>query len=103
MPTDAFVDADLGDRLNYSATLADGTNLPAWLQLDAATGTFSGTPGNDNVGAVDVQVTASFGVASFPGDGRSRKELLRMADEAMYLVKKNERNSIAVAGQGMLI
>ncbi|MDP2170096.1 MAG: putative Ig domain-containing protein [Rhodocyclaceae bacterium] len=59
LPTDAFIDADLGDRLSYSATLADGTNLPAWLQLDAATGTFSGTPGNDNVGAVDIRVTAT--------------------------------------------
>lgn len=59
MPTDVFVDADLGDRLSYSATLADGAALPAWLQLDAATGTFSGTPGNDNVGALEIRVTAS--------------------------------------------
>ncbi|MFZ5659601.1 MAG: putative Ig domain-containing protein [Pseudomonadota bacterium] len=59
VPTDAFVDADLGDRLSYSATLADGSALPAWLQLDAATGTFSGTPGNDNVGAVEIRVTAT--------------------------------------------
>jgi VCBS repeat-containing protein len=44
LPTDAFVDADLGDRLSYTATLADGSALPAWLQLDAVTGTFSGTP-----------------------------------------------------------
>ena len=50
---------------------------------------------------LDVQVTASFGVASFPGDGRSRKELLRMADEAMYLVKNTTRNNIAVAGEGI--
>jgi VCBS repeat-containing protein len=59
LPTDAFVDADLGDRLSYSATLADGSALPAWLQFNVATGTFSGTPGNDNVGALEIQVTAS--------------------------------------------
>ncbi|CAD5377721.1 conserved hypothetical protein [Pseudomonas sp. OF001] len=59
LPTDAFVDADLGDRLSYSAMLADGSVLPAWLQLDAVTGTFSGTPGNDNVGAVEIRVTAT--------------------------------------------
>ena len=59
MPTDAFADADVGDRLSYSATLADGSALPAWLQLDAATGTFSGTPGNDHVGALEIRVTAS--------------------------------------------
>jgi VCBS repeat-containing protein len=59
LPADAFVDADLGDRLSYSATLADGSALPAWLQLDAATGTISGTPGNDDVGAVEIRVTAT--------------------------------------------
>lgn len=59
VPTDAFADADVGDRLSYTATLADGSALPAWLQLDAATGTFSGTPGNDAVGALEIRVTAS--------------------------------------------
>lgn len=59
VPTDAFADADVGDRLSYSATLADGSALPSWLQLDAATGTFSGTPGNDHVGALEIRVTAS--------------------------------------------
>jgi diguanylate cyclase (GGDEF)-like protein len=50
---------------------------------------------------LNIKVTASFGVASFPGDGRTRKELLRMADEAMYLVKNTTRNNIAVAGEGI--
>lgn len=50
---------------------------------------------------INVQVTASFGVASFPVDGRTRKELLRQADEAMYLVKNTTRNNIALAGQGI--
>ncbi|MBK8134207.1 MAG: putative Ig domain-containing protein [Gammaproteobacteria bacterium] len=59
VPTDAFADADPGDRLSYSATLVEGSALPSWLQLDAATGTFSGTPGNDNVGAVEIRVTAT--------------------------------------------
>jgi diguanylate cyclase (GGDEF)-like protein len=50
---------------------------------------------------LNIKVTASFGVASFPADGRTRRELLRMADEAMYLVKNTTRNSIAVAGEGI--
>lgn len=50
---------------------------------------------------LNVRVTASFGVASFPIDGRTRKELLRRADEAMYLVKNTTRNNIALAGQGI--
>jgi diguanylate cyclase (GGDEF)-like protein len=51
--------------------------------------------------ALNIMVTASFGVASFPADGRTRRELLRMADEAMYLVKNTTRNSIALAGEGI--
>jgi diguanylate cyclase (GGDEF)-like protein len=51
--------------------------------------------------ALNIKVTASFGVASFPGDGRTRKELLRMADEAMYVVKNSTRNNIALAGEGI--
>ncbi len=50
---------------------------------------------------LNIKVTGSFGVASFPADGRTRKEILRMADEAMYLVKNTTRNSIALAGEGI--
>jgi diguanylate cyclase (GGDEF)-like protein len=50
---------------------------------------------------MNIKVTASFGVASFPVDGRTRKELLRQADEAMYLVKNTTRDNIALAGQGI--
>ncbi len=50
---------------------------------------------------LNIKVTASFGLAGFPMDGRTRKELLRMADEAMYLVKNTTRNNIALAGEGI--
>jgi diguanylate cyclase (GGDEF)-like protein len=50
---------------------------------------------------MNVKVTASFGIASFPVDGRTRKELLLKADEAMYLVKNTTRDNIALAGQGV--
>ncbi|MRR58516.1 MAG: tandem-95 repeat protein [Deltaproteobacteria bacterium] len=59
IPADSFVDIDAGDQLSYSATLANGDPLPAWLTFDAATQTFSGTPGNDNVGALSIRVTAT--------------------------------------------
>lgn len=52
---------------------------------------------------MNIKVTASFGVASFPVDGRTRKELLLKADEAMYLVKNTTRDNIALAGQGIRI
>jgi diguanylate cyclase (GGDEF)-like protein len=51
--------------------------------------------------ALNIKVTASYGVASFPADGRTRKEILRMADEAMYMVKNTTRNNIALAGEGV--
>jgi VCBS repeat-containing protein len=59
LPEEAFVDADVGDRLTYTATLANGDALPAWLHLDGQTGAVSGTPGNDNVGELQVVVKAT--------------------------------------------
>lgn len=54
----AFADVDAGDVLTYSATLADGSPLPSWLTFDAVTRTFSGTPGEGDVGVWTVKVTA---------------------------------------------
>jgi Ca2+-binding RTX toxin-like protein len=58
LPADAFSDPD-GDLLAYTAALADGSALPTWLRFDGATRTFSGTPGNADVGALDLRVTAT--------------------------------------------
>ena len=59
VPQDAFRDVDAGDALTLSATQADGSALPTWLQFDAATRTFSGTPANGDVGSVSVRLTAT--------------------------------------------
>ncbi|MDH4583202.1 tandem-95 repeat protein, partial [Pseudomonas sp. BN415] len=59
VPAGTFSDPDLGDSLSYSASLADGSPLPGWLSFDAATRTFSGTPGNAEVGSLSVRVTAT--------------------------------------------
>ena len=53
---DAFTDPDADDTLTYSATLADGSPLPAWLGFDTVTRTFSGIPSGP--GTVSVRVTA---------------------------------------------
>ena len=55
---DAFSDPD-GDTLTFSATLASGAALPAWLSFNADTRTFSGTPPANFNGAIDLTVTAS--------------------------------------------
>lgn len=55
----SFTDPDFGDTLTYGATLSDGSPLPAWLTIDPATGTLSGTPENADVGALSVRLTAT--------------------------------------------
>ena len=56
---DTFHTANKDDKLTYSARLADGKPLPQWLNFDAITCTFSGSPGNDDVGVLDIEVSAS--------------------------------------------
>jgi VCBS repeat-containing protein len=56
-----FADVDSGDSLSYTATLENGTALPTWLTFDAASRTFSGTPGDAGVGSINVKVTATDG------------------------------------------
>jgi len=41
-----------------------------------------------------LRITASFGVASYPGTARSKEELLGFADEAMYKVKYHTKNGV---------
>ena len=57
-PDTTFNDTDSGDTLSYTATKADGTDLPTWLGFDAATRTFAGTPAATDV-TVAVKVTAT--------------------------------------------
>ncbi len=40
------------------------------------------------------KLTASFGVASYPESARSKEELIKIADEAMYRVKHQTRNAV---------
>jgi trimeric autotransporter adhesin len=62
VPANTFTDAD-GDTLVYSAAVFDAdwgmVDLPSWLQFDAQSGTFTGTPGNGDVGSLMVLVTAT--------------------------------------------
>lgn len=43
---------------------------------------------------VSVNITASFGVAAFPDDASTKVELVRLADQAMYRVKRETRNGV---------
>jgi diguanylate cyclase (GGDEF)-like protein len=51
---------------------------------------------------LNVHISASVGVASYPTDSRTKAELLHLADEAMYLVKNTTRDGVAAAALGVV-
>ncbi|SFE19455.1 DUF4347 domain-containing protein [Nitrosomonas sp. Nm166] len=61
----SFSDTDLSDSLSFSALLANGDPLPAWLQIDEITGLMSGAPGFVDRGtyALDITATDSHGLS----------------------------------------
>ncbi|MDP2144300.1 MAG: VCBS domain-containing protein, partial [Gallionella sp.] len=63
LPAGSFIDIDQGDKLDYVATMADGSALPEWLCFDAATLTFSGEAPKEK-GFVDIRLTATDSVAA---------------------------------------
>jgi diguanylate cyclase (GGDEF)-like protein len=46
---------------------------------------------------LDVQITASFGIASYPIHAMTKEALIRQADAAMYRVKSTTKNAVGVA------
>ncbi len=54
-----FSDADSFDKLSYSVSLIGGGNLPAWLHFDPVKLSFSGTPGNDDSGEIQIALKAT--------------------------------------------
>ncbi|PCI40560.1 MAG: hypothetical protein COB53_00785 [Elusimicrobia bacterium] len=46
----------------------------------------------------EVRMSASIGIASYPEDGRTAKELIARADEALYWVKSKGRDAVAAYG-----
>jgi hypothetical protein len=63
VPASIFTDID-GDVLTYTASLADNSSLPSWLNFDAATRTFSGTPSLTDAGVLSIKVIANDGQLS---------------------------------------
>jgi diguanylate cyclase (GGDEF)-like protein len=46
---------------------------------------------------LDVSITASFGIATYPTHAMSKEGLIRQADAAMYRVKSTTKNAVGVA------
>jgi diguanylate cyclase (GGDEF)-like protein len=51
---------------------------------------------------LNVRITSSVGVASYPVDSSDKAGLLHLADDAMYLVKNTTRDRVAAASVGVL-
>ena len=49
--------------------------------------------------SLEVRITASFGIATYPIHALTKDGLIRQADDAMYRVKSTTKNAIGVAGE----
>lgn len=56
--TKHFIDEDT-DSLKYTLTLANGAPLPTWLDFNAYTLLLSGTPSENDVGTLELKITAT--------------------------------------------
>jgi diguanylate cyclase (GGDEF)-like protein len=51
---------------------------------------------------LNLNVRASIGLATYPHDAKTPHDIIRQADEMMYLVKNTTRDNIGVAQQGVM-
>src|SRR6195256_3411472 len=51
---------------------------------------------------LNLNVRASIGLATYPHDARTAHDIIRQADEMMYLVKNSTRDNIGIAQRGLL-
>jgi diguanylate cyclase (GGDEF)-like protein len=52
---------------------------------------------------MSLKISGSFGMATFPEDGRTVPNILKAADSMMYEAKNATRDNVAVAGRGLLL
>jgi diguanylate cyclase (GGDEF)-like protein len=50
---------------------------------------------------IDIAISASFGIATFPTHGLTKDDLIRQADAAMYRVKSTTKDAVGVALAGV--
>jgi diguanylate cyclase (GGDEF)-like protein len=51
---------------------------------------------------LNLNVRASMGLATFPHDAKTPHDIIRQADEMMYMVKNSTRDNIGIAQRGMV-
>ncbi len=78
---DTFIDIDEGDKISLSVSLADGTDLPEWLDFDADTAVLSGKPSSIDIGTLNIKISA----ADDSGE--------RVSDTFLLRISKKENNN----------
>jgi diguanylate cyclase (GGDEF)-like protein len=51
---------------------------------------------------LNLSVRASMGLATFPNDAQTPHDIIRQADEMMYVVKNTTRDNVGIASQGLM-
>jgi diguanylate cyclase (GGDEF)-like protein len=51
---------------------------------------------------LNLSVRGSMGLATFPNDAQTPHDIIRQADEMMYMVKNSSRDNIGIASQGLM-
>ncbi|MBF0186058.1 MAG: putative Ig domain-containing protein, partial [Magnetococcales bacterium] len=101
-----FQDSDSGDALTWSAQLADGSALPAWLRFDPLSHTFIGTPRNSDVArsgtTLNVVVTATDRQGAFVEDGFALS-VQNLNDAPIRVAGKTVGNQYATLGQNFAL
>jgi len=77
-------------------TKDQGVVVAKRLQDSLRAGTFCAEQG------LNLSVRASMGLATFPHDARTPQDIIRQADEMMYMVKNTTRDNIGVASRGVM-
>jgi hypothetical protein len=52
--------------------------------------------------ALNLNVRASIGLATYPHDAKTPHDIIRQADEMMYMVKNSTRDNIGIAQRGVV-
>jgi Putative Ig domain/Domain of unknown function (DUF4114) len=105
IPDTTFKDPDINDVLNYSVTLNNGNPLPTWLKFDAITNSFTGTPTGNDIGTIQLKVTATdksnavvsstFKLNVIPNSS----SILQKSTEDIWTVKDNGKVKVAITGK----
>ncbi len=102
LPQDSFTESSPGSSLTFSATLAGGDLLPEWLSFDAETQTFSGSPGNADVGKIDLTVTATDS-AGLTAASNFKLEVLNVNDAPFVAIPLGNQNGEEASAFSLVI